>query len=60
MFGLGKNKDKKKKLKIKKKDKTLWDDMENIKPTIKTQTAYKNYRINGGEKTYQQWLKGER
>ena len=59
MFGLGK-KNKKDKLKINKKDKTLWNDMENIKPTIKTQTAYKNYRINGGEKSYEKWLKGER
>ena len=54
MFG----KDKKKKLKIKKE--TLWDKMKNIKPTLKNQTAYKNYRINGGEKTFEQWSKGER
>lgn len=40
--------------------KTLWDDMKNIKPTLKTQTAYKNYRIGGGEKSYEQWLAGER
>ena len=62
MFGLGKKKNKKKKdLKINKtKKKTLWNDMENIKPTLKTQTAYKNYRINGGEKTYEDFLKGKR
>ena len=60
MFGLGKNK-KKEKLKIKnKKDNTLWDEMKNIKPTMKTQTAYKSYRLQGGEKSYEQWLKGER
>jgi len=59
MFGLGKKKKKKKDLKIGKK-KTLWNDMENIKPTLKSQTAYKNYRIGGGEKTYEQWSKGER
>ncbi len=60
MFGLGKKKKNKDKLKISKKDKTLWNDMENIKPTLKTQTAYKSYRLGGGEKSYEQWLKGER
>ena len=59
MFGLNKKKKKKKDLKIGKK-KTLWNDMENIKPTIKSQTAYKNYRIGGGEKTFEQWKQGER
>ena len=57
MFGLNKKK-KKKDLKIGKK--TLWNDMEKIKPTLKSQTAYKNYRINGGEKSFEQWKKGER
>ena len=60
MFGLGKKKKNKDKLKISKKDKTLWNDMENIKPTLKSQTAYKNYRIGGGEKTFEQWSQGER
>jgi len=50
---------KKKDLKIKKK-KTLWNKMEKIKPTLKNQTAYKNYRINGGEKSFEQYMKGER
>ena len=62
MFGLGKKKNKKKNqkdLKISKK-KTLWNDMENIKPTLKTQTAYKNYRIGGGNVTYEDYLKGLR
>ena len=57
MFGLNKNKNKKD-LKIGKK--TLWNDMKKIKPTLKSQTAYKNYRINGGEKSFEQWKKGER
>ena len=35
--------------------KTLWKDMLRIKPTLKLQTAYKNYSINGGEKTFEQW-----
>lgn len=43
----------------KKKKKTLWDDMLKIKPTIKSQTAYKNYRINGGEKSYEEWKSGK-
>ena len=59
MFGLGKKKKNKKDLKIGKK-KTLWDKMENIKPTLKTQTAYKSYRLGGGEKSYEDWLKGKR
>ena len=58
MFGLNKKK-KKKDLKIGKK-KTLWDDMKNVKRTVKSQTAYKNYRIGGGEKSFEQWQKGER
>ena len=56
MFG---DKKKKKDLKIGNK-KTLWEDMKKIKPTLKSQTAYKNYRIGGGEKSYEQWLKGKR
>ena len=59
MFGLGKKKKNKKDLKIGKK-KTLWEKMENIKPTLKTQTAYKNYRLGGGEKSYEDWLAGKR
>ena len=51
MFGLNKKKKKKKDLKI--KNKSLYG-------TIKSQTQYKNYRIGGGEKTYEQWSKGER
>ena len=35
--------------------KKLWKDMLSIKPTLKLQTAYKNYRINGGEKSFEQW-----
>ena len=54
-----KKKKKKKDLKIGKK-KTLWNDMENIKPTLKTQTAYKSYRLGGGEKSYEDWLTGKR
>ena len=37
--------------------KTLWDKMEKIKPTLKSQTAYKNYRISGGEASFEQWTK---
>jgi len=59
MFGLNKKKKKKKDLKISNK-KTLWNDMQNIKPTIKSQTGYKNYVVNGGEKSFEQWKKGER
>tara|TARA_B100000886_G_scaffold294954_1_gene221588 strand:- start:157 stop:312 length:156 start_codon:yes stop_codon:yes gene_type:complete len=51
MFGLGKNK-KKGDLKINKK-KSLFGK-------IKNQTGYKNYVINGGEKSFEQWKKGER
>ena len=54
-----KKKKKKKDLKIG-KQKTLWNDMENIKPTMKTQMAYKNYRLGGGEKSYEDWLAGKR
>ena len=54
-----KKKKKKKDLKIG-KQKTLWDKMENIKPTMKTQMAYKNYRLGGGEKSYEDWLAGKR
>ena len=31
-----------------------------IQITIKSQTQYKNYRIGGGEKTFEQWSQGER
>ena len=51
MFGLNKKKKKKKDLKI--KNKSLYG-------TIKSQTGYKNYVINGGEKSFDQWKKGER
>ena len=36
---------------------TLWSKMKKIKPTIKSQTAYKNYRISGGEASFEQWKK---
>ena len=42
-----------------KKKKPLWDDMLKIKPTMKTQMAYKNYRLGGGEKSYEEWKKGK-
>ena len=35
-----------------KKKPTLWSKMKKIKPTIKSQTAYKNYRISGGEASF--------
>ena len=35
----------------------LWDKMKKIKPTLKNQTAYKNYRISGGEASFEQWKK---
>jgi hypothetical protein len=50
MFGLNKKK-KKKDLKIGKKS---------LLGTMKSQTGYKNYVINGGEKSFEQWKKGER
>ena len=50
MFGLNKKK-KKKDLKI--KNKSLFE-------TIKSQTGYKNYIINGGQKSFEKWQKGER
>ena len=37
--------------------KTLWQDMLKIKPTLKLQTAYKNYRLGGGEKSFEEWKK---
>ena len=37
--------------------KTLWQDMLKIKPTIKLQQKYKNYRYGGGEKSFEEWKK---
>ena len=37
--------------------KTRWQDMLKIKPTLKLQTKYKNYRIGGGEKSFEEWKK---
>ena len=51
MFGLNKKKKKKKDLKI--KNKSLYG-------TIQNQTGYKNYVLSGGEKSFEQWNKGER
>ena len=35
----------------------LWDRMEKIKPTLKKQTAYKNYVISGGTLSKSEWEK---
>ena len=35
----------------------LWGKMKKIKPTLKSQTGYKNYVISGGTATYEQWKK---
>ena len=37
------------------KKKSLWSKMKKIKPTLKSQTAYKNYVINGGTSDYNTW-----
>ena len=39
---------------------TLWNSMLKIKPTLKSQTKYKNYRINGGELSYEEWKKKQK
>ena len=41
----------------KKKKGTLWDQMKKVKGTLGSQTAYKNYRISGGESSFEQWKK---
>ena len=43
--------------KDKKKKGTLWDSMKKVKPTLGSQTAYKNYVISGGRSDYQTWQK---
>ena len=38
-------------------EKKLWDKMKKIKPTLKNQTAYKNYVISGGTLSKPEWEK---
>jgi len=43
--------------KKKKKKATLWSKMETVKKDMGSQTAYKNYRISGGNSSFEMWKK---